>query len=108
MNHPAIFRVGSQVSFTYNSEPTGVPGKGEFPTRFAPEAFTAQLWKVVPLKFNGEAIGSARVIAAEVSEDGYSVEFTYEITELGGQSDPAVPVKFHGKFDDPEEGLSHA
>lgn len=82
MGHPARLVVGNRYSFTYRSLPEMIPGKGEFTPKFASGAFDGSIGKVVPLKFEGRRFGRGRLISAVVSDDGYSVEFTYEVTDL--------------------------
>lgn len=48
--------------------------------RFAPDAFASQIGKTVPLTLEGSpAERDCKVLGAEVSEDGTSVEMTFEV-----------------------------
>jgi hypothetical protein len=50
--------------------------------------------KVVPLSFRDEEIGHARVREATVADDGSSVLFVYEITDLSpGQAGGEGPLE---------------
>lgn len=94
MNGPEFLslRPGTRYKFTQRAGTVIVPGKGEFPERFAPSAFRSVIDTVIPLK-PGEppaagtpddrpVLGHARVLAADVAPDGFSVTFTYEITSV--------------------------
>ena len=56
-----------------------VPGKGEFSQVFASGAFDSQIGYVVEMTIEGRWVANVRIIAADVSEDGLSVELTYEV-----------------------------
>ena len=86
MNRP-LFQPGMQYSFLYRSQPEEIPGKGWSVPQFASDAFRSQIGKVVPLTWEGRRFGHGRLIAADVADDGYSVQFTYEVTDL----DPGQP-----------------
>lgn len=82
MNMPPFLQVGARYEVW---EPAGtfeVPGKGEFPQRFASGAFDRSIGKVVPLKIEQRAVGHIRLLAAKVAEDGSGVALTYEIVDL--------------------------
>lgn len=46
--------------------------------RFAPEAFSSSIGKVVAISYNGQPIGNGRILRAVVSTDGTITEVTYE------------------------------
>jgi hypothetical protein len=63
-------------------QPSGtfeVPGKGEFPQRFAAHAFDNCVGKDVPFKIEGVERGRATVVAVEVAEDGSGATWTVDI-----------------------------
>lgn len=79
---PDFWREGARFSFR---EPAGyddVPGKGRFPRVFEQDSFRSSIGNTVPLKIAGQQVGWALVVAADVAEDGSSVLFTYEVTQL--------------------------
>lgn len=55
-----------------------VPGKGDFPERFAPGAFDSVIGTEVPMTLNQREIGRATVISADVDDDGSGVMLTLE------------------------------
>lgn len=85
-------RPGMRYSFRYFPPPEEIPGKGTFTTVFAPGAFDRHLGTFTRLMLNGRQIGSARVIAADVAEDGASVQFEYEVADLDPDQDHEIPV----------------
>lgn len=58
---------------------------------FAPDVFSSQIGKVVPLKVEGRQIDNCKVVAAVVSEDGSSVNLTLEVPD---GLFPAPPMSF--------------
>ena len=49
---------------------------------FAPDAFASQVGKTIPLTLEGSpAERDCKLVAAEVSDDGTSVEFTLEVDD---------------------------
>ena len=82
MRTPAFTQIGMRYNFTYHSQPEEYGAKGWATPKFASGAFDRQVGKVIPFKFEDRQVGHARIIAAEVADDGYSVEFTYEIVDL--------------------------
>ena|SRR6266498_4116406 len=46
--------------------------------RFAPTAFDSQIGKEVPIRLNDEWLGTAIIVAAEVTDNGRAVLLTYE------------------------------
>lgn len=86
MNQPpfAFFRAGMVFSGRE------MAGHGQ---RFERDAFTGSIGKIVPVRVHGEIIGHARVREAEVADDGSSVQFTYEVTDLspGQPGDLSIP-----------------
>ena len=46
---------------------------------FASGAFDSQIGYVVEMTIEGRWVANVRIIAADVSEDGLSVELTYEV-----------------------------
>lgn len=84
MNEPSFLRAGACFQLREPAGTMSVPGKGEVPVVFAPDAFASQAGRVFPLTVlpGREVIGHARVREAVVSDDGASVLFTYEITDL--------------------------
>lgn len=87
MSQPPFFRPGAVFSARESAGSAYVPGKGTFPQQFERDAFAGVIGKIVPFRSGGEIIGHARVLAADVEDDGSSVLFTYEITDL----DPGQP-----------------
>jgi phage head maturation protease len=83
MSFPAggLLRPGMRYTFWSPAGTFEVPGKGEFPERFAPGAFDRTVGTVVPLTYEGSTIGRGRVISAEVAADGSGVSITYEVLE---------------------------
>lgn len=88
MRLPEFWRVGARFTFPYRAEPVDIPGKGTFPQKFMPGAFDLSIGNTVPLKIAGQQVGWALVVAAAVAEDGSSVLFTYEITQLTTTAQP--------------------
>jgi hypothetical protein len=88
MSQPPFLRIGTRFEVRRPAGTVHVPGKGDFPDRFAPGTFDAQVGSEISLSVNGEPVGRAVIIAVQVADDGSSVLLTYEITELGpGQED---------------------
>jgi hypothetical protein len=56
---------------------------------FTPEAFDASIGKTVPLKVEGRGVGEAKLVAAEVADDGKSVRLTFDTTGTGNLLDPS-------------------
>lgn len=82
MSQPSFFRVGACVQVREPAGILSVPGKGKVAAVFGPGDFSGSVGKVVPLRAGNEVVGHARVREAEVADDGSSVLFTYEITDL--------------------------
>jgi hypothetical protein len=82
MSHPFRLMPGMRYSFIHRSQPEDYGPKGWATPKFMPGAFDGSVGKVVPLTYEGRQFGHGRVIAAKVADDGYSVEFTYEIVDL--------------------------
>lgn len=59
------------------------------PGRFAPRAFESSIGKIVPLKVEGRQVGEAKLVAAEVADDGRSVRLTFDTTGTGNLLDPS-------------------
>jgi hypothetical protein len=49
--------------------------------RFAPEAFARQIGKEIPIKLNDERIATARIMGAEVIDDGRAVLLSCEVDD---------------------------
>lgn len=56
-----------------------VPGKGEFPERYAPHAFDRLIGQEAPFKIEGAERGRATVVAVKVDEDGAGATWTVDI-----------------------------
>jgi hypothetical protein len=82
MPEPSFFRVGARFQAREPAGTVDVPGVGEVPVQFAQDDFTTQAGRTVPLRVRGDVVGHARVCEATVADDGRSVLFTYEITDL--------------------------
>lgn len=94
MTEPSFFRVGACFRVREPSGTVNVPGRGEEPVVFARDAFTAQVGRVIPLRVRDDVVGHARVREADVADDGTSVLFTYEITDLSpGQAGGDEPLE---------------
>jgi hypothetical protein len=67
-------------------EPAGtfdVPGKGEFPQRYASHAFDGAIGKTVPLKHEGGVpVGTATLVEVRVDADGLGATFVVDIDDL--------------------------
>lgn len=58
---------------------------------FTPDAFDSQIGKEIPVNIEGQQQRRGRVVAAEVSPDGQSVELTLDIDVPGSfLSEPSV------------------
>jgi len=79
---PPVFEIGLRYSFTYRAQVFEVPGKGAYPEKFTAGAFDRATGTIVPLKLEDRPVGHVRVLAADVADDGASVQFTYEIIDL--------------------------
>lgn len=82
MRLPGFFAVGRRFQLR---EPAGyddVPGFGYVLRVFEQDSFGSAIGNTVPLRIAGEIVGWARVCDAEVPEDGSSVLFTYEVTQV--------------------------
>lgn len=55
------------------------PAGGEY-DRFGPHAFDARIGDEVPMKFEGERCGTAKLVAAEIIEDGRAALLTLDVT----------------------------
>jgi hypothetical protein len=82
MSQPSFFCVGACFQVREPAGVLSVPGKGKVAAVFGRGDFTSSVGKVVPLRVRDEVIGHARVREADVADDGSSVLFTYEITDL--------------------------
>jgi phage head maturation protease len=82
MGMPPLLQVGIRYEIWQPAGTFEVPCKGEFQQQFAPGAFDRSVGKVVPLKIESRPVGHARVVSAEVAQDGSGVTFTYEIVDL--------------------------
>lgn len=78
-NHPISLQPGTRYTAWEPAGTFDVPGKGEFPQRFAQGAFDGTIGKEVPIKVQGVTIARGRVVSAEVAEDGSGVSITYEV-----------------------------
>ncbi len=73
------FQYGTRYKVRLSAGTFEVPGKGEFNDSFAAGAFDGQVGHVVGMTVNGEWAADVRIVAADVAEDGCSVEITYEV-----------------------------
>jgi hypothetical protein len=94
MSQPSFFRVGSCFQVREPAGTLSVPGKGKVAAVFWPDDFSGSVGKAVPLLVRDEVIGHACVRDASVADDGSSVLFTYEITDLSpGQAGGDDPLE---------------
>jgi hypothetical protein len=95
----------TQISFWKPAGTYTVPGKGEFPQKFAAHVFDAQIGKQVPVKGPGrEDLGLCTLVAAEVAEDGTGVTLTIEAPEGFGPAGFAAAGGMGFTFADPDPG----
>lgn len=57
--------------------------------RYTQTTFEGSVGKVVPLKVEGRRVGEAKLISAEVADDGKSVRLTFDATGMGNLLDPS-------------------
>ena len=76
---PLQFQQGSRYMVRLAAGTFDVPGKGEFNQLFASGCFDGQIGHVVGMTINGGWIVDVRIIAADVAEDGQTVDITYEV-----------------------------
>lgn len=50
--------------------------------RYAPEAFDTQIGRTIAIKADGKMLGTGKLIAAKVEEDGLSVFLTLEMDAI--------------------------
>jgi hypothetical protein len=78
-SNPLQFDRGTQYMVRLAAGTFDVPGKGEFNQIFASGCFDGQIRHVVGMTINGGWIVDVRIIAADVAEDGQTVDITYEV-----------------------------
>jgi hypothetical protein len=100
---PEFWEVGRRFQLR---EPAGyddVPGFGRVRRVFEQDSFGSSVGNTVPLRIAGEIVGWARVCDAEVPEDGSSVLFTYEVTQVTGRTAQAGGVPLEIGTDDSKD-----
>jgi hypothetical protein len=70
-----------RVTFWEPAPPYEVPGKGEFPTQFAPHALDHLIGTQAPLTLHGRVIGTVTVVDIVVDDDGRGATWTMDTEE---------------------------
>ena len=74
-----------RVTFTQPAEPG---------TQFAPDAFGSQIGRNVPVNIEGHEIDGGKILAAQVADDGKSVDLTVEVPSGTLPQPPVGPGSF--------------
>lgn len=88
----------TRVAFTTRPEPVNVPGKGEFPSRYAPDCFARMPGQQVPWMYRetdgtrGRGLGTATVVSVTVNAGGTSAEWVLDLDP----PDPAETIPLTG------------